>query len=256
MNMQNFRLDNKNILITGASGGLGRGIALGLAEAGANLIMIARNKQNLDAFSQEIRNLGVKTWQYAYDLQDVEGISSLTDKIVTEVEVLDVLFNIAGINYRKPVIEFPLAEWRRVIDINLTAPFVLSQCFARHCIARDKPGKIVNITSLLSEAARQEIPAYAASKGGLKQITKALAVELAPHKINVNAIGPGYFRTELTEPLAQRPDFMNWVMESTPLNRWGFPEDLAGAAIYLSSSASDFVTGQTIYVDGGWLANL
>lgn len=251
-----FDLKGQNIIVTGATGGLGRQIALGLAAAGANLVLIARDETKMNQITDEIGKADSQVWTYAYDLHDISGIPALFRKITGTTGELNGLFNIAGINLRHPAENFPVEDWQEVMLLNLTAPFILAQNFARHCISKQKGGKIVNITSLLSEAARPSISAYAAAKGGLKQLTRALAVEWAPYKINVNAIGPGYFRTELTEPLAQQPGFNEWILESTPLGRWGVPDDLAGAAIFLASPASDFITGQTIYVEGGWLSSL
>ena len=169
---------------------------------------------------------------------------------------MDILVNVAGTIYRTDAVDFPIDQWQRILTLNLTVPFVLSQSFAQACIDGKHPGKIINIASLLSEAARPGIPAYTASKGGIKQLTMALAVEWAKYKINVNAIGPGYFETELTKPLVEDKEFTRWVEESTPLGRWGVPDELCGVAVFLASPASDFITGQTLYVDGGWLANL
>ncbi len=254
--MPDFLLKNKTALITGASRGLGKAIALAFAEAGADVILLSRNSQALEKVASQITGMGRKAWVYAYDLADVPGIPALFRTVHLEVGRVDILVNVAGTIFRTDAVDFPLDEWERILKINLTAPFVLSQSFARACIEGKHVGKIINIASLLSEAARPSIPAYTASKGGIKQLTKALAVEWAKHGINVNAIGPGYFATELTKPLVENEDFSRWVKESTPLGRWGVPEELTGAAVFLASSASDFITGQIIYVDGGWLANL
>ena len=251
-----FRLDGKRAIVTGASRGLGRAIAVGFAEAGADLVLVARGEKGLQETARLIEDVGGKADTFVFDLSNTEGIPALFERIQRKVGVADILANVAGTIYRAPAEDFPLEEWRRVLELNLTAMFVLSQQFARACIAADRPGKIINIASLLSEAARPSIPAYTASKGGVRQLTKALAVEWAPHKIYVNAIGPGYFETEMTKPLVEDESFSRWVRERTPLGRWGKPEELAGAALFLASSASDFLTGQVIYVDGGWLASL
>ena len=254
--LERFRLDGKRAIVTGASRGLGRAIAVGFAEAGADLVLVARGEKGLQETARLIEDVGRKAGTFVFDLSNTEEIPALFERIQRKVGGADILANVAGTIYRAPAVDFPLEEWRRVLELNLTAMFVLSQQFARACIAADRPGKIINIASLLSEAARPSIPAYTASKGGVRQLTKALAVEWAPHRIYVNAIGPGYFETEMTKPLVEDESFSRWVRERTPLGRWGKPEELAGAALFLASSASDFLTGQVIYVDGGWLASL
>ncbi|RPI22160.1 MAG: SDR family oxidoreductase [Acidobacteria bacterium] len=249
-------LEGRTALITGASRGLGRAIATGFAAAGAKLVLIGRVRSNLESVAQELRDKGAEVHCFPYDLSKVEGIPELYEWITSAAGEVNILINVAGKNFRVPAIEFPLEEWRGVVDLNLTAPFVLSQCFARPLIREGKPGKIVNIASLMTAAARPMIPAYTASKGALGMLTKALAVEWAQYRINVNAVGPGYFKTELTRPLHQDPVFDKWVLERTPMKRWGEPGDLVGAVVFLSSSAADFITGQILYVDGGWLANV
>jgi len=254
--MVDFSLKGKTALVTGASRGLGWAIAKGFAQAGADIVLIARSNDALEKNAREIRTLGRKADVFPFNLQKVDEIPELFEKIVAAVGAIDILLNVAGTTFRSEAEKFPRSEWDRVISANLTSPFILSQCFARERIRLQKPGKIINIASLLSEAARPTIPAYTASKGGIKQVTKALAVEWAKYGINVNAIGPGYFATEMTKPLQENPEFDRWVKERTPMKRWGQPEELVGAAVFLASSASDFITGQVIYVDGGWLASL
>jgi gluconate 5-dehydrogenase len=249
-------LEGRSALITGASRGLGRAIAAALGGAGARLILIGRTRSTLEAVAAEIADKGTDVHCFPYDLSAIEGIPGFYERILTAVGEVNILINVAGKNYRVPAVDFPLNEWRSVLDLNLTAPFVLSQCFARPLIREGKPGKIVNIASLMTAATRPMIPAYTASKGGIGQLTKALAVEWAEYRINVNAVGPGYFKTELTKPLHEDPCFDRWVLDSTPMKRWGEPKDLVGAVVFLSSSAADFITGQILYVDGGWLANV
>lgn len=249
-------LEGRTALITGASRGLGRAIAAGFAASGARLALIGRIRSNLEVVADELRNGGAEVHCFPYDLSKIEGIPELYEWIVAAAGEVNILINVAGKNFRVPAVDFPLEEWRSVLDLNLTAPFVLSQCFARPLIREGKPGKIVNIASLMTAATRPMIPAYTASKGAIGQLTKALAVEWAEHRINVNAVGPGYFKTELTKPLHQDPAFDKWVLDRTPMKRWGEPGDLVGAVVFLSSSAADFITGQILYVDGGWLANV
>jgi gluconate 5-dehydrogenase len=185
-----------------------------------------------------------------------EGIDTLFEKIVRDTKGVDILVNCAGTTARAPAEQADLDSWQRVIQVNLTAVFLMSQAFCRHRKRVAKPGKIINIGSLLCHAARATNAPYASSKGGLLMLTKSLAVEWAKYHINVNAIGPGYVQTELTEPLWSDQDFDKWVLSKTPLGRWGKPEDIVGTAVFLASPASDFVTGQIVYVDGGWLAML
>jgi gluconate 5-dehydrogenase len=255
-NLPQFSLRGRTALITGASRGLGRAIALAFAAAGARLALVGREKSTLEAVGKESELHGSEVHCFPYDLAKVEGIAGLFAEVEEATGGPDILVNVAGRNFRGPSVDFPLTQWQGILDLNLTVPFVLSQCFARPLMAAGKAGKIVNIASLLTERGRALIAAYTASKGGIGQLTKALAVEWAPHKINVNAVGPGYFRTELTRPLYEDPAFNRWVLEKTPMGRWGEPSDLAGAAVFLASPAADFITGQTLYVDGGWLAHL
>ncbi|NOZ60892.1 MAG: glucose 1-dehydrogenase [Calditrichaeota bacterium] len=252
--MERFSLENKIALVTGASRGLGRAIALGYAQAGADLVLISRGENALHQVEKEIRELGRRAFVFPTDLLATEKIPALFQQIVEQVKSVDILVNVAGTVHRQAAVDFPLSEWKKIFELNVTAPFVLSQEFAKHCIAKNKSGKIIYIASLLSERGRESIPAYTASKGAIRQLTQALAVEWAPHKINVNAIGPGYFETELTKPLIEDEKVNRWVLEKTPLHRWGQPDDLVGTAIFLAAPASDFITGQVIYVDGGWLA--
>ena len=251
-----FELQGKTALVTGSSRGLGFAIAKAYAEHGANVILVARSKDQLLQGKDIISSLGVKVWSYPLDLADLSAIDDFFTAVIKKTGGIDILANVAGCTARHAAVDFPIADWQRVMDVNVTATFILSQNFARHCIAEQKAGKIINIASLLSEAARPTIPAYTASKGAIKQLTRALAVEWAPHNIQVNAIGPGYFKTEMTQPLYDNTEFNEWVIAKTPAKRWGDPVDLTGAAVFLASSAADFITGQVIYVDGGWLANL
>jgi len=254
--MDKFFLKDRVAMVTGASRGLGRAIAIGMAEAGADIVMVSRGKSSLEKTSTMVKGTGRRSWVFPFDLSQIDKIHDWYEDVLKQVGQIDTLINVAGTIHRAPAVDFPLKEWQRVLNLNLTAVFVLSQAFAKVCIKEKKPGKIINIASLLSEAARSYIPAYTASKGGVRQLTKALAVEWAPFGINVNAIGPGYFETELTKPLVEDKKFTRWVQERTPMRRWGKPEELVGAAIFLASPASDFITGQIIYVDGGWLASL
>ena len=254
--MELFSLDNKIALVTGGNRGLGLGIAKGFADAGADVALMARNEDQLKAAAGQIEATGRRVWRFSCDLAQTDKIAGAFEDVCAATGGVDILLNAAGITRRAPAEDFSLEDWNAVLNVNLTSMFAMSQAFAKHCIKEGKPGRIINIASLASEAARPTIPAYTAAKGGVKNLTMALAVDWAKYRINVNAIGPGYFVTDLTRPLVENPDFDRWVKEKTPLDRWGQPEDLVGAAVFLASKASDFVTGQTVYVDGGWLANL
>jgi gluconate 5-dehydrogenase len=252
--MEKFRLDGKRALITGGSRGIGFGIAKALTAAGAQTALIARNPERLEAARKELEKIGGRVWTYPFDMIHTEQIESLYAKIVEETGGIDILVNNAGGTRRNPAESQTLEDWNFVINLNLTSIFVLSKAFGKELIKSKKSGKIINIASLMSETVRENNTPYAASKGGVRQLTKALAVDWARYGINVNAIGPGYIRTELTQPLWEDPDFDRWVKGRTPLGRWGNPEDLGNVAVFLASPASDFITGQVIYADGGWLS--
>jgi gluconate 5-dehydrogenase len=252
-----FDLSGKVALVTGGNRGIGLAVAKGMAQHGADIAIVARTRQQLEAAKKQIQaSTGKSVWMFAFDLGNTEAIEDLFENIVAETKGVDILINCAGTTARAPAEEVKLDDWKQVIELNLTAVFVMSQAFCRHRKQTAKNGKIINIGSLLCHAARATNAPYASSKGGLLMLTKSLAVEWAKYRINVNAIGPGYITTELTKPLWTDKEFDKWVVSKTPLGRWGQPEDLVGVAVFLASSASDFITGQIIYVDGGWLAML
>ena len=249
-----FRLDGRRALVTGGSKGIGAGLARGLAEAGADIVLLARGQQELEQTRDELRTTGREIGICACDLSQTDAIEGTFQQIVQEQGPIDILVNNAGTTRRSPAHELSLEDWQLVLEINLTAVFALSRAFAKERISSNRSGKIINIGSLLSSTARQDNAPYAASKGGVLLLTKALSVDWAPHHIFVNAIGPGFINTPLTRPLVENPEFNEWVLGRCPMGRWGDPKDLTGAAVFLASAASDFVTGQMIYVDGGWLA--
>ena len=252
-----FSVSGKTALVTGGGRGIGLAIAKGLAQHGADVAIVARSKEQLEAAVQQIHaETGKKIWPFPFDLGGIEGIDDFFESVIAETKGIDILVNCAGTTIRGPAEDVDLKTWNQVIEVNLTSAFVLSQAFCRHRKQAGKPGRIINIGSLTCHSARPTTAAYASSKGGLLMLTKTLAVEWAKYDINVNAIGPGYIATELTEPLWTNEDFNKWVLSKTPLARWGRPEDLIGTAVLLASRAGDFVTGQIIYVDGGWLALL
>ncbi len=250
-----FDLSGRNALITGSSRGLGLAMARGLAEAGAKVILNGRNEDALQRAVKELTTAGLAAEASSFDVTDSQQIARAVANIEKRVGPIDILFNNAGIQRRGKLIELSEQDWREVIDTNLTAGFLVAKCVVPGMIAR-KRGKIVNICSLMSEIGRQTIGAYTAAKGGLKMLTRAMCVEWAGCNIQINAIGPGYFRTEMTEKLAQDPKFNSWITSRTPAGRWGEPKELIGPAIFLASEASSFVNGQILYVDGGILASL
>ncbi|MFB0552499.1 MAG: SDR family oxidoreductase [Phycisphaerae bacterium] len=252
-----FDLSGKTALVTGGNRGIGFAVAKGLAEHGADVAIVARTQEQLEAAGRQIQDdTDVKVWTFPFDIKNIKGIEELFKNIVSEMKGIDILVNCAGTTIRGPSEEVDLKTWNQVIEINLTSVFVLSQTFFRHRRQAGKAGRIINIGSLTCHGARPTTAAYASSKGGLLMLTKTLAVEWAKYNINVNAIGPGYIATDLTEPLWSDEEFTKWVLSKTPLGRWGQPDDLVGTAVLLASKAGDFITGQIIYVDGGWLALL
>ena len=250
-----FNLDGRIALVTGSSRGLGRAIAEGLAQAGARVVLNGRNAEALEAARYEMASAGLDVSASRFDITDEEDVERAVVRIEEEVGPLGILVNNAGINRRAPIEEFPTEAWRELMSVNLDGMFFVSRAVGRRMIPR-KRGKVVNIASLLSEAARPSISPYAASKGAVKMLTKGMAVEWAKHNIQVNAIGPGYFLTDMNQALVADEKFDAWVKQKAPAGRWGDPAELVGAAVFFASAASDFVTGQILYVDGGWLANL
>ncbi len=252
-----FDLNGLTALITGGGRGIGLAIAKGLAEQGADVAIVARAKGRLDKAWEKIRTeAGRKAQSFAYDLANVGGVEGLFEEVAKAAGGVDILVNCAGTTVRGASEDVELKDWQRVQDVNLKSAFVLSQAFCRHRKQFGAGGRIINIGSLACQGARPTIAAYAASKGGLLMLTKTLAVEWAKYGITVNAIGPGYIATELTAPLRADDDFDKWVLSKTPLGRWGQPGDLVGAAVLPASKAGEFITGQILYVDGGWLALL
>jgi 2-deoxy-D-gluconate 3-dehydrogenase len=248
-----FRLDGKNALVTGSHKGLGATIALALAQAGANVACHGRDPHPGSA-CHEIQTLGRKTFYFAGDVADAQVCSALIEKTVAEFGSLEILVNNAGIIRRAPAAEVSAEDWDAVLAVNLTAVFRLSQLAGQQMLKQAKPGKIVNIASILSFQGGVLVPAYAAAKGGVAQLTKALSNEWAAKGINVNAIAPGYMATDNTTALRKDPVRSRQILERIPAARWGDPQDLAGAAVFLCSSASDYVHGHLLVVDGGWLA--
>jgi gluconate 5-dehydrogenase len=252
-----FSLEGKLALVTGGGQGLGLAIARGLASAGASLIINGRDKEKLRKSADELSREYPNVFPYAFDVTEEQAVIKAVKQIGEEHGIIDILVNNAGMIKRSPAVEMSLSDWEEVIKLDLTGPFIMSKHVAKDMIKRGTGGKIINICSMMSEIGRGTLNAYAAAKGGLKMLTKNLATEWAKYNIQVNGIGPGYFATELTAPI--RTDghpFNDFILKRTPAGKWGNPEDLIGAAIFLASRASDFVNGHILYVDGGILASL
>lgn len=251
-----FDLSGRTALITGSVRGIGFAFAQGLAEAGARVILNGRREEPLAAAVTRLNDLGHAAEASLFDVVDEAAVAAAFAALDERGIAVDILINNAGIQFRKPMVDLALADWQRVIDTNLTGAFIVARETARRMIARGGGGKIINIGSLTSEAARATVAPYTAAKGGIKMLTRAMAAEWARFDIQANAIGPGYIATDMNAALLQDAAFDAWVKNSNPAQRWGQPEELTGTAVYLASSASNYVNGQIIYVDGGWLAVL
>ncbi|WP_148255393.1 SDR family oxidoreductase [Aidingimonas lacisalsi] len=251
-----FDLTGKTALVTGSSGGLGFAMAQGLAEAGAEVILHGRNQAKLDEAVSELRDAGLAADSVSFDITQETSIESAFKDFDAAHRQIDILVNNAGMQWRKPMTELALEDWQKVIDTNLTSAFLMGKQAARRMIQRGDGGKIINIGSLTSQVARATVAPYTAAKGGIRLLTCSMAAEWAQYGIQSNAIGPGYMLTEMTQPLANDPDFDGWVRKRSPSGRWGTPEDLVGTVVYLAAPASNYVNGQIVYVDGGMLAVL
>jgi gluconate 5-dehydrogenase len=248
-----FDLTGRTALITGSSQGLGLTLARGLAQAGATIVLNARNRDKLAAAVAQLKSEGFTVEGAAFDVTDSKQIAEGLAEIAGRVPQIDILVNNAGIHRRAPLDQMEEAHWREVIDTNLTSAFLVSRAIAPRMIER-KQGKIINICSLMSELGRPTTGNYAAAKGGLKMLTRAMATEWSKHNVQANGIGPGYFLTDMTRSLAENPDFNKWICGRTPAGRWGDPAELVGAAVFFASAASNFVSGQILYVDGGLMS--
>lgn len=251
MVLDQFKLNGKTALVTGASAGLGAAIAVALAEAGADVVCHG-NTRPAGETCKKIKQLGRRAAAVHFDLGRLEGAIELFEQ-AQQLAPIDIVINNAGTIRRAPAVEYSDQDWTSVLQVNLNSVFKLSQLAARSFMNRKQPGKIVNIASLLSFQGGITVPAYAASKGAVAQLTKALANEWAVHGINVNAIAPGYMRTDNTKALQQNETRNRQILERIPAGRWGEPEDLAGAAVFLASAASDYMHGHILVVDGGWM---
>jgi gluconate 5-dehydrogenase len=257
MSINLFDLTGKIALVTGGVHGLGMAMAKGLGHAGAKIVINDRSsRETVDNAVAEYKSVGIEAYGYVFDVTDEAAVIENINKIETEVGPIDILINNAGIIKRIPMIEMEVEDFEAVIKVDLVSPFIMSKTVAKGMIER-RQGKIINICSMMSELGRDSVSAYAAAKGGLKMLTKNMATEWAKFNIQTNGIGPGYFATSQTAPIrVDGHPFNEFIISRTPAARWGDPEDLQGAAIFLSSKASDFVNGHILYVDGGILATI
>jgi NAD(P)-dependent dehydrogenase (short-subunit alcohol dehydrogenase family) len=246
-----FDLTGKVALVTGASKGLGSAIAVGLAKAGARLALCARSENGLAGTRAAVEAAGGEARTFEMDVLSRASVRDAVAAAVAAFGRIDILVNNAGVNVRKPALELDEEEWDRVVDTNLKGYFLVAQAVGAHMVAR-RAGKVINVSSIFGAVGMSNQLAYAASKGGVGQLTKVMAIEWAPHGVTVNAVGPTYFETPLVAALRNDPERFRFINERTPMGRWGQPEELVGTIVYLAAPASDFVTGQTVYVDGGW----
>jgi len=248
-----FRLHGKVAIVTGASGGLGSAMAEALAEAGADLVVTSRQRERLDAIIAYADRLGRHCVPVVCNLEESEQVRGMVKTADEKFGRLDILVNAAGAIHRAHPEDFPESAWDQILNINLKSAFIACQEAGRRMIAQ-RSGKIINVASMLSFTGGLYVPAYAASKGGIAQLTKSLANEWARHNVQINAIAPGYFRTELTRAIYEDPVRNQEISSRIPAERWGEPADLKGAVVFLASAASDYVNGHILAVDGGWLA--
>jgi gluconate 5-dehydrogenase len=250
-----FRLDGRIALVTGSSAGIGLALARGLGQAGATVVLNGRSAASCEAAAASLRSEGLQVRTQVFDVTESAQVVKAVDAIESSVGPIDILINNAGIQRRAPFADFVEADWHELMRTNLDSVYHVGQAVARKMIPR-KRGRIINICSVQSELGRPGIAPYTASKGAVKMLTKGMAIDLGPHGINVNGIGPGYFKTELNAKLVADETFSSWLVNRTPSRRWGDVEDLAGAAVFLASDASKFVNGHILYVDGGVTATL
>ena len=250
-----FSLHERTALVTGSSRGIGLALARALAEAGAAIVLNGRDRERLRVAREALAAAGHQVHAVAFDVTDGGAVAAAVDGIESEIGPIDILVNNAGMQARGRLEDYPEATWRKLMATNVDSVFLVSRAVARHMIARGR-GKIINICSVQSELGRPAIAPYAASKGAVKMLTKGMCIDWGRHGIQVNGIGPGYFRTELNRALVEDQDFDRWLRGRTPAGRWGEVEELAGAAVFLASDASSYVSGHILYVDGGVLATL
>jgi gluconate 5-dehydrogenase len=250
MKFNGFDLTGKTALVTGSSQGIGLALAHGLGAAGARIIINGRDAIKLDAARASLAAQGISVSVAVFDVTDEDAVNGAIAAIEKDIGVIDILFNNAGMQFRTQLEDFPLAKWRELMQVNVESAFIVGKAVAKGMITR-KAGKIINISSVQSELGRPTIAPYTATKGAIKMLTKGMCADWAKHNIQVNAIGPGYFKTPLNQALVDNPEFSSWLEKRTPAGRWGTTDELIGAAIFLASPASSFVNGHILYVDGG-----
>ena len=253
--LSQFDLSGRTALVTGSSAGIGLALAQGLAGAGAAVVLNGRRADPLQAAAARLRGQGATVHTMPFDVGDAQAVAAAVARIEAEMAPIDILVNNAGMQKRAPLQDFEQADWRTLMRTNLDSVFVVGQAVARHMIPRGR-GKIINICSVQSELDRPGIAPYTASKSAVKMLTKGMAIDWGPHGLQVNGLGPGYFKTELNQALVDNPEFSAWLIGRTPSRRWGDVQDLVGAAVFLASDASRFVNGHILYVDGGVTAQL
>lgn len=253
MSLEIFDLSGKVAMVTGSTRGLGEVAAMALAKAGADVAVCGRVKSDLDRVSGAIKDLGKNSAGFGFDVTSRKSLDEGVDQILKHFGHVDILINNAGLNRRVPVLEYPEEAWDLVINTNLKGYYLAAQAVVPQMIERGY-GKVINISSIMGTVALPNQLAYASAKGGVNQMTKVMALEWAPKGVRVNAIGPTYFETEMVKEIRSDPERFNFINERTPMGRWGYPPELEGLVIFLAAPASDFITGQTIYIDGGWTA--
>jgi len=251
MGLEIFDLTGKTAMVTGSTRGLGEVAATALAKAGADIAVCGRNADDLLRVTNDIQEIGRKADGFFIDVTEKKSVTKAVEQILEYFGKIDILVNNAGVNYRVPILEFPEEEWNRVINTNLKGYFLVAQAVVPQMI-RNNYGKVINTSSILGAVGLPNQVAYASSKGGVDQMTKVMAIEWAQQGVRVNAIGPTYFETDLVAQIRNDPERFKFINERTPMGRWGYPQELEGIVIFLASPASDFITGQTVYVDGGW----
>jgi NAD(P)-dependent dehydrogenase (short-subunit alcohol dehydrogenase family) len=251
MGLEIFDLSGKTAMVTGGSRGLGEVCGLALAKAGADVAVCGRNGEDLARVAEKIRELGRRAEPFLIDVTNKQRVAQTVGEIVAAFGGIDILVNNAGVNHRVPVLDYAEEEWDRVIDTNLKGYFLVAQAVVPQMIDRGY-GKVIHMSSILGTVGLANQVAYASSKGGVNQMTKVMAIEWAAKGVRVNAIGPTYFETDLVAHIRNDPERFKFINERTPMGRWGHLPELEGTVIFLASPASDFITGQTIYVDGGW----
>lgn len=250
MSLELFNLKNRLALVTGSSQGIGLAVAEGLASAGARVVLNGRDGQKLEAARQTLAAKGHEVHAMAFDVTDEAAVNAAIVEIENKFGAIEILVNNAGMQFRSALEDYPLAKWQELMRVNVESAFIVGKAVARGLIAR-KSGKIINICSVQSELGRPSIAPYTATKGAIKMLTKGMCADWAKHGIQINAIGPGYFKTPLNQALVDNPEFSSWLEKRTPAGRWGTVDELIGAAVFLASDASSFVNGHILYVDGG-----